>query len=390
MMMKTVDGIDTNMTLIENKLPNNQYHQATTRKASSYREIPKNMLQQNEPIEKSSHVMLYCLTEIVAITCSSIYYFSNHITAAILSFLCSCLVGFSLLHCLKTDHQNQIFVSCHFFLILSLPFSVHFLLGGLQASGGVMIWAFIAPYSSSLFVRPKESMIWFQSFLLLSIFSLVIEVVQMDQLTIPISQTRILGLYWMINILGATSAVFVTSQVHSRNVEEEYARSEMLLHNILPSSIVHRIKEGNLPIVDDLEDVTILFADLVGFTKASAEMDPQILIGGFLRDVFSSFDKLVEKRQLEKIKTIGDAYMVVSGLEKKNPDQKQQHTQEAMKLSAEMFEELRTVNQKYGLDFKLRIGLQTGSAVAGVLGMHKIAFGKLHSHISSILHLFSI
>lgn len=385
MMMENPNFIFTNRSESNHSKYHHQQRKTKTT-TTSYRVTPKNMLQQSEPMKKSSYVMLCCLTEIVAMICSSTYYLSSHIAAAVSSFICSCLVGFSLLHCIRTDHQKQVFVSFHLFLILSLPFSVHFTLGGLQASGGIIIWAFIAPYSSSLFLRAKESMMWFQSFILLSIVSLAMEVVVTDHLTVPISPTRILELYWMINILGATSVVFVTSRVHSRNVEEEYARSEMLLHNILPSSIVHRIKEGNLPIVDDLEDVTILFADLVGFTKASAEMDPKILIGGFLRDVFSSFDRLVEKRQLEKIKTIGDAYMVVAGLEK-SPIQ---HTQEAMNLSAEMFEELRTVNEKYGLDFKLRIGLQTGSAVAGVLGMHKIAFGKIHSnHLHSVRYLYS-
>jgi class 3 adenylate cyclase len=189
-----------------------------------------------------------------------------------------------------------------------------------------------------------------------------------------------------MNIIGTKCVIFAAVFLFARELEKEYTKSENVLANILPRSIVKRIKQGELPIVDHVPDVTILFADLVGFTKASTELHPNFLIGLFLRDIFQEFDELVYKHGLEKIKTIGDAYMVVGGLNHgerlslhsysqsaEYQNQKAQATN-IMFFAVDMFKALRDVNRKHGLSFDLRVGIHTGPVVAGVLGLKRFAY----------------
>ena len=115
--------------------------------------------------------------------------------------------------------------------------------------------------------------------------------------------------FFGMNLLGVVAIVFVAAQYFATVLESELKRSEDLLLNILPPSIAKRLKQGDDPIVDNFDGVTILFADLVGFTKASASLDPNFLIR-YLNDVFAAFDTIAESSSLEKIKTIGDAFAV--------------------------------------------------------------------------------
>ena len=124
----------------------------------------------------------------------------------------------------------------------------------------------------------------------------------------------------------------------------------------------------------------------VGFTKASAEMHPNFLVGLFLRDIFQAFDELAYKHGLEKIKTIGDAYMVVGGLVHGEKMSSHSHSQSAeyqkqrphatniMMFGVDCFRALRCVNRKYNLNFELRVGIHTGPVVAGVLGLKRFAY----------------
>ena len=129
-----------------------------------------------------------------------------------------------------------------------------------------------------------------------------------------------------------------------------------------------------------MASVSILFADLVGFTKASAELHPNFLIGMVLRDVFSAWDELSERRSIEKIKTIGDAYMCVGGLDE--TDGKGEGVArrgrivayEMVMLGLEMKRALDAVNERYGTQFQVRIGIHSGPCIAGVIGVKRFAF----------------
>jgi adenylate cyclase len=153
------------------------------------------------------------------------------------------------------------------------------------------------------------------------------------------------------------------------HLQAEQEKSERLLLNILPESIAKRLKQQQSTIAEDFSQVSVLFADIVGFTEMSERISPPDLVQ-LLNKIFSRFDKLVEQHGLEKIKTIGDAYMVVAGLPSPRPD----HVTQIADLALEMQTSLAQFNQEHQDDLKLRIGIHTGPVVAGVIGIKKFAY----------------
>lgn len=155
-----------------------------------------------------------------------------------------------------------------------------------------------------------------------------------------------------------------------QKLEAEQERSERLLLNILPKSIAERLKREHPTIIaDNFQQVTVLFADLVGFTQLSTHVSPTELVD-LLNRIFSVFDQLAKKHGLEKIKTIGDAYMVVAGL----PEPKTNHAQAIADMALEMQEALNKLNEETGQALSIRIGIHTGPVVAGVIGLNKFAY----------------
>jgi class 3 adenylate cyclase len=158
-------------------------------------------------------------------------------------------------------------------------------------------------------------------------------------------------------------------QQMTSELEIEHKRSEDLLLNILPASIAEKLKKGNQTIVDKIEDVTILFADLVGFTKLASKEDPEKLVK-VLNQMFSIFDTLVERFKLEKIKTIGDAYFVAGGV----PLPVENHTELTIKFALEMQKTIKDFRSMYYPELDIRIGMHCGPVMAGVLGTKKFTY----------------
>jgi adenylate cyclase len=153
------------------------------------------------------------------------------------------------------------------------------------------------------------------------------------------------------------------------NLSIEQAKSEKLLLNILPSPIADRLKLKSEAIADSFSEATVLFADIVGFTELSSRLTPQELVQ-CLNRIFSCFDNLAEKYGLEKIKTIGDAYMVVGGL----PNPRSDHAAAICQMAIEMQKELQEINRSMGEKFDIRIGINSGPVVAGVIGIKKFIY----------------
>jgi PAS domain S-box-containing protein len=149
----------------------------------------------------------------------------------------------------------------------------------------------------------------------------------------------------------------------------EQERSERLLLNILPKAIAERLKQAPSAIAEQFNDTTILFADLVSFTPLASCMAPTELVN-LLNQIFSTFDQLVERHGLEKIKTIGDAYMVAGGLPMPRPD----HVEAVAEMALDMQREIARFRWNDGKSFGLRIGINTGSVVAGVIGIKKFIY----------------
>ena len=149
----------------------------------------------------------------------------------------------------------------------------------------------------------------------------------------------------------------------TRELEEERAKSQALLLNILPPQIIERLEAGEEVIADRHAGVTVLFSDLVGFTERSSRLEPQVLVTE-LNALFSRFDSLCEASGVEKIKTIGDAYLAVGGL----PGGREDHVAAVAELALAMLDVVR------GTDWRIRIGLHAGPAVSGVIGTRKFVY----------------
>ncbi len=158
-------------------------------------------------------------------------------------------------------------------------------------------------------------------------------------------------------------------QAYLKRLAEEQEKSERLLLNILPAPIAQRLKQGEQTIADSFSEVTVLFADLVGFTKLSANLSPAELVE-LLNMIFSCFDELAEKYGLEKIKTIGDAYMVVGGL----PTLRKDHAEAIAEMALDILDRVQEISEKQGKLLQIRIGINTGAVEAGVIGTKKFAY----------------
>ncbi len=155
---------------------------------------------------------------------------------------------------------------------------------------------------------------------------------------------------------------------HLRLIQEQ-EKSELLLLNILPLSISERLKGGEHRCADSYPSVSVLFADLVGFTRMSQGMSAGQLVE-VLHELFSEFDQLVARMGLEKIKTIGDCYMLVGGL----PEARDDHAAAVVETGLDMVAAMDRFNQSRNTELKMRIGIHSGPVVAGVIGKHKFTY----------------
>lgn len=170
------------------------------------------------------------------------------------------------------------------------------------------------------------------------------------------------------SMLALSKALQETRQT-ARQLAAEQEKSERLLLNMLPSAISDRLKQEPSAIADGFAEATVLFADIVGFTELSGRLSPRELVSR-LNDIFSRFDALVERHDLEKIKTIGDAYMVVGGL----PEPRADHAEAIATLALDIQQEIRTISQELGEPFTMRMGINSGPVIAGVIGTKKFVY----------------
>jgi class 3 adenylate cyclase len=159
-----------------------------------------------------------------------------------------------------------------------------------------------------------------------------------------------------------------TIQAQMEALDAEKQKSDALLLNVLPAAIAERLKLENRPIADGFQDVSVLFADIVGFTRLSERLTPEALVGR-LNQLFSAFDDLLDRFRLEKIKTIGDAYMVVGGLNGGND-----HALALAELALDMLARIAELSVQFNEDFSVRIGINTGPVVGGVIGKKKFIY----------------
>jgi len=250
-------------------------------------------------------------------------------------------------------------------LILLLPFLLMITLGGFVNGSAVILWALICPLGALLFDEHSHAPGWFLAFLGLVVLSGFLQpyVGSANNLS-----SGMVIFFFAINLIGVGSVVFLMFYyfVGQKNIFQE--KSETLLLNILPKEIVDILKNEPRTIADHFEGASVLFADVVNFTPLSATMTPRELVE-LLNEVFTYFDLLVEKYGLEKIKTIGDCYMVASGVPRPRPD----HAQALTRMALEMRDYV-SQHEFQGRKLTFRIGLNSGPMVAGVIGRKKFIY----------------
>lgn len=268
----------------------------------------------------------------------------------------------------------EFFTFTQLVMLLVMPFFMQWVIGGFEASSGVAIWAVLSPVGALMILGTRQSTPWFLLFMALTAVSWQLNALFAgNALPIP---AHVKALFFGINLSGIATILYVVMRYFQSQKERalqelaiEQGRSDKLLLNILPKSIADRLKASDVRIADSYDEVTIMFADLVDFTQLSAGMPPAQLVD-ILNQVFSRFDRLAEKYELEKIKTIGDAYMVVGGV----PVAREDHAVAIADMALEMQCILRELANANGHDLKMRIGINTGPVVAGVIGSKKFSY----------------
>jgi class 3 adenylate cyclase len=252
-------------------------------------------------------------------------------------------------------------------LMIGLPFLLQWSLGGFVASSAVSLWALVAAFGALFFYSAGTAIPWFIVFLMLTGVSGLLEpsLSRSPALIPPAVQTA----FFVLNIGGVALTAYLLLQYALRTRDAALASSERLLLNILPRSIADRLKREEGLIATAHADVTVLFADIVDFTPFVERTEPTRVVA-VLDEIFSAFDRLAQRHGLEKIKTIGDAYMVAAGL----PEPRADHAEAMAEMALEMQADLARLGESLGLDLAIRVGLDTGSVIAGVIGRHKFIY----------------
>jgi adenylate cyclase len=246
--------------------------------------------------------------------------------------------------------------------------------GGFVASGGVGLWGILAPLGALVFKGARAGLRWFGAFVVAFLVSgLVGELASGGRSSLPIwfESTMI-----ALNVTVGGAVVFMLLVQFVRQREEALAalrteqdRAESLLLNILPRSIADRLKSDTATIADQFAAASILFADVVDFTTLSDRLQPAEVVG-ILDHLFSHFDLLADRYEVEKIKTIGDAYMVAAGV----PTPRADHARVMALMALDMRDAVRSEDEVGNLGLELRIGINSGPVVAGVIGRKRFLY----------------
>jgi adenylate cyclase len=268
----------------------------------------------------------------------------------------------------------QLFRVSQLLMSLLLPFALQWSLGGFAASSAVALWAFTCPIGALLFVGARQAVPWFVAFVALVVLSGAIDPVLSPGA--PDIPGGVVVAFFVLNVLGVCVTAYVLLQYFVRARERalaelgvERAKSERLLLNVLPASVADRLKESDEVIADGFDSATVLFADIVGFTPLAQALTPADTVA-LLDRIFAAWDELAARHEVEKIKTIGDAYMVAGGI----PAPRADHAEAIADLALGMGTAVERCAVQAGVPLEVRIGIDSGPVVAGVIGRAKFAY----------------
>jgi guanylate cyclase len=246
-------------------------------------------------------------------------------------------------------------------------------IGGITPSGGVGIWGILAPLGALIFRGPRAGVRWFVVYVAVFLGSGIAGIFVDPEGGLP---EWFSNLMTVLNITVGGSLIFTILALFARQREEalaevkvEHERAESLLLNILPGSIAERLKGSPHTIADQFGAASVLFADVVDFTPRTKDLPPAEVVG-ILDRLFGEFDTLADRYGLEKIKTIGDAYMVAAGV----PDPRPDHARALAELALDMVASVAPAGTCGALGLQIRVGINSGPVVAGVIGRKKFLY----------------
>ena len=270
-------------------------------------------------------------------------------------------------------------------LFLFLPYVAQWTGGTIISTSGVVLWALLAPVGAILCIGVRQSVGWFLAWVTLTALSgaadfYLTDPMFVEKANVPVRTTIV---FFALNFVSVSTIIYMlltlsiaqkrkmakSLQSAHEQVQFEQERSEKLLLNILPQPVADRLRSSDKTIADGFADVTVMFGDIVNFTEVAAAMSPSQVFA-MLNQIFSAFDELAETHGLEKIKTIGDAYMVAGGLTEQPAD----YSAAVADLAIAMRDLLRRDFVVNAMHLEIRIGIGTGPIVAGVLGKKKFIY----------------
>lgn len=322
-------------------------------------------------LQKTLLVLSSLMMASLAVAWGSIYaVFGEYLAGAIplsyalLSFLS--IIAFARTGSYRSFRFSQLLLS------LLLPFFLMVALGGFVNSSAVVLWSLSCPLGALVFAERRQAGKWFLGFLGLVILGAILEPLVERTSNLPETMRTV---FFVMNITCTSTVVFVLLQYFVEQKDTtlkllhlEQAKSERLLLNILPREIADVLRNESRTIAHEYQQVSVLFADIVNFTPVCTSMTPVGLVE-LLNDVFGVFDTLVQKYRLEKIKTIGDCYMVAAGI----PQPRSDHAHVLTRMAIDVREHF-VRHECQGRHLAFRIGINSGPVVAGVIGQTKFAY----------------
>ncbi len=245
--------------------------------------------------------------------------------------------------------------------------AAHLVGGGITGTSPGLVWAFLVPAYAIMALGPRRALPWFAAFLVSVLFMVVLDPWARDTFGEGPYPFRVLG--WTTNVVLPLTIVFVLLRFTDLRRRAAEARADELLVNAIPASIAARLKHGEERIAEHYPETTVLFADVAGFTPWANRTDA-VRVVGLLEDLFTRFDGVAFETGIEKLKTMGDAYMAVAGAPQKVED----HAAAALRAARGMLAAAATWREVHREELELRIGIASGPVVGGVIGGQRILF----------------
>ena len=322
-------------------------------------------------LQKTLLVLSSILFSLAGVIWGAIYLLAGETVAGSIPLSYALISSLSLIYFAVTKRFKPYRLS-QILLILLLPTFLMISLGGFRTGSAVILWAVVAPLGALLFASRTRAHIWLGIYLLILASMGVLEPYLPARNNLP---PWMVTTFFVLNI-GAVTVVFylvlnhfVSERDRIRGLlEQEREKSERLLLNVLPEEIAPQLKE-NQTVAARFDSASVLFADLVGFTHLSAEMSAESIVQ-LLNEIVSNFDSLTDAHGAEKIRTIGDSYMVAAGVPVSRPD----HAETLADLALEMRKYLNARNQRAEQPVQVRMGMATGSMIGAVIGSSKFHY----------------